>query len=95
MLQVAANPELSGVIATGANLLPQIVIQDAFKDQYGKTLNFGSMHSAIGKLNTWYEDRGIFGQVRCQLAMGMFRFVGKPKKVHGSKDRELPTKTGH
>jgi outer membrane protein insertion porin family len=62
-LQVTANSELRGVEATGANALPQVEIQNAFADQYGKILNFGRFREGLKKLNSWYEDRGIFGQV--------------------------------
>ena len=57
------NQEIRGIVATGANVLPQRVIEDAFRDQYGHTLNFGRFSSALKELNGWYEDRGIYGQV--------------------------------
>ena len=45
----------------------QAVIEDAFRGLYGRTLNFNTMVAAVGKLNRWYEDRGVLGQVRrCQ-----------------------------
>ena len=59
-----ANPELRGVVATGANTLPQAVVEDAFRDQYGRTLNFRAFKDSLGKVNRWYEERGIFGQAR-------------------------------
>ena len=62
--QVTANPELRGVRASGANVLPQRVIEDAFRAQYGHTLNFGAFSTALKRLNGWYEDRGLFGQAR-------------------------------
>jgi outer membrane protein insertion porin family len=61
--QVRANPELKGVVATGANTLPQVVVEEAFRDQYGRTLNFRAFKDSLGKVNRWYEERGIFGQV--------------------------------
>lgn len=61
--QLEANPELRGVVTAGGNVLPQAVIEEAFADQYGRTLNFKSFRGALGKLNSWYEERGIFGQV--------------------------------
>ena len=66
--QVRANPELRGVVATGANTLPQAVVEDAFRDQYGRTLNFRAFKDSLGKVNRWYEERGIFGQARACLA---------------------------
>ncbi|KAI3429606.1 hypothetical protein D9Q98_005692 [Chlorella vulgaris] len=62
-LEVAPNPELRGFTVTGANMLPQAVVEDAFRDLHGKTLNFNSMVAAVGKLNRWYEDKGVLGQV--------------------------------
>ena len=47
----------------GANVLPQKEIEEAFKHQFGCTLNFPQFSGALKKLNKWYEDRGIFGQV--------------------------------
>ena len=51
-------------MATGANTLPQAVVEDAFRDQYGRTLNFRAFKDSLGKVNRWYEERGIFGQAR-------------------------------
>ena len=42
----------------------QAVIEDAFRGLHGRTLNFNTMVEAVGKLNRWYEDRGVLGQVR-------------------------------
>jgi outer membrane protein assembly factor BamA len=61
--QATANPLVKGVVVSGANVLPQREIEEAFRDQAGHTLNFPAFSSAIKRLNRWYEDRGIFGQV--------------------------------
>ena len=63
--QVEANNQLKGVTAEGANVLPARVIEDAFQNQYDKTLNYSDFKGAIQKLDSWYADRGIFGQVCC------------------------------
>ena len=63
-MQVEANNQLKGVTAEGANVLPARVIEDAFQNQYDKTLNYTDFKGAIQKLDKWYADRGIFGQVR-------------------------------
>ena len=55
---------IKGVVVTGANVLPQREIEEAFRDQAGRTLNFPAFSSAVKRLNRWHEDRGIFGQVR-------------------------------
>ncbi len=49
-------------------MLPQIVLESAFRNQYGRTLNFEEFGTAIKTLNKWYEDRGILGQVQNSLA---------------------------
>jgi hypothetical protein len=51
--QVTANPELKGVVLSGASALPQRIIEDAFQPQYGKTLNFKNFNGALMRLNTW------------------------------------------
>ena len=40
------------------------MVQDAFKGVYGRTLNFVAFKRAIHKLDKWYHDKGILGQVR-------------------------------
>ncbi|KAL3145356.1 hypothetical protein ABBQ38_001612 [Trebouxia sp. C0009 RCD-2024] len=62
-IQVEANKELNGVTAEGANVLPAQVIEDAFRHQYNKTLNFTDLKAGMQKVDSWYADRGIFGQV--------------------------------
>ena len=39
-------------------------MEDAFRELHGRTLNFNSMVQAVGKLNKWYEEKGVLGQVR-------------------------------
>ncbi|KAK3280296.1 Outer envelope protein 80, chloroplastic [Cymbomonas tetramitiformis] len=63
ILKVTANPELRRLVVTGANALPQRVVEDEFQEQYSKTLNYKSFKRALERLNSWYEERGIFGQV--------------------------------
>ena len=62
--QVEANKPLNGVTAEGANVLPSRVIEDAFQHQYNKTLNYTDLKAGLQKVDSWYRDRGIFGQVR-------------------------------
>ena len=70
-LQVVPNRKLQGVVVTGANLLPQRIIEDVFRDQYGQTLNFATFGESLRQLNQWYEDRDIFGQV-CPWTLGVY-----------------------
>ena len=72
IIEVNANPELRGVVTLGANTLPQRVIEDAFQSQYGKTLNFETFNSSLLTLNSWYEERGIFGQVRTDTPLPIY-----------------------
>lgn len=70
-IQATANPVIKGVVVRGANVLPQKEIEDAFKHQFGRTLNFPQFSGALKRLNKWYEDRGIFGQVGCPAQMNL------------------------
>lgn len=70
-LQVEANKELNGVTAEGANVLPAQVIEDAFRHQYNKTLNFTDLKAGMQKVDSWYADRGIFGQVGAVIIFHM------------------------
>jgi len=62
-VEVTPNPELRGVVSTGAARLPQAIIQDAFHGMRGRTLNYNSLTRAVAKLNSWYEQHGVLGQV--------------------------------
>ena len=62
-VEVTPNPELRGVVAVGASRLPQIVIQDAFEGMRGRTLNYNALTRAVARLNSWYEQHGVLGQV--------------------------------
>ena len=50
-------------MASGANMLPQRVVEDAFRLQHGRTLNFAAFGESINRLNDWYKHRGLLGQV--------------------------------
>ncbi len=61
---VQANPVLRGVQITGQKVLPQSVIDESFRDQYGKTLNLRRFEEGVKKINTWYQDNGfVLGQI--------------------------------
>jgi outer membrane protein insertion porin family len=62
-VEVTPNPELRGVVSTGAARLPQAIIQDAFHGMRGRTLNYNALTRAVAKLNSWYEEHGVLGQV--------------------------------
>lgn len=60
---VTPNVELRSFSASGASALPQAIIQDALAPLAGKTINYNDLGAAINKLNKWYEDHGVLGQV--------------------------------
>ena len=61
--QVTPNDEVRGMTTNGAHVLPDGVVQGAFKGMLGKTLNFVHFKEAIGKLDGWYSEHGVLGQV--------------------------------
>ena len=71
LLQIEPHPQIRSVTAEGAKTLPVQVIEDAFRHQYDRTLNVGDFRAALAKLDGWYADRGIFGQV----SRGHIRFL--------------------
>jgi outer membrane protein insertion porin family len=61
---VQPNPILQGVKITGQQVLPQSVIDDSFRDQYGKILNLRRFEEGVKKINAWYQDNGyVLGQI--------------------------------
>ncbi|MEG4497519.1 BamA/TamA family outer membrane protein [Microcoleus sp. F10-C6] len=61
---VQANPVLRGVTITGQQVLPQSVIDESFRDQYGKILNLRRFEEGVKKINAWYQDNGyVLGQI--------------------------------
>lgn len=51
------------MVARGANMLPTAVVQKAMRPLYGGPLNFVAFSKAVERLDKWYQDRGILGQV--------------------------------
>lgn len=73
-MQVTANPELRGVVARGASMLPTRTVERAFRPLYGQPLNFVAFGKAVKRLDDWYQQRGILGQVGVglgQVGMGL------------------------
>ncbi|MEG4088591.1 BamA/TamA family outer membrane protein [Microcoleus sp. Pol12B4] len=61
---VQPNPVLRGVTITGQQVLPQSVIDESFRDQYGKILNLRRFEEGVKKINAWYQDNGyVLGQI--------------------------------
>jgi outer membrane protein insertion porin family len=64
---VEPNQELKGLVCNGANVLPTRVVENAFRDEFGKVVNIQRLNKVLDTLNGWYRDRGLFGQVRLIL----------------------------
>jgi outer membrane protein insertion porin family len=61
---VQLNPVLQSVKTEGTTVLPPEVIENAFKDQYGKVLNLNDLQEGIKVINKWYQDNGyVLAQV--------------------------------
>ena len=61
---VQANPVLRGVQITGQQVLLQNVIDESFRDQYGRILNLRRFEEGVQKINKWYQDNGfVLGQI--------------------------------
>jgi outer membrane protein insertion porin family len=60
---VEPNPILQRVVVeteppTAEQVLPQEVIDDAFSNQYGQTLNLRELQEGIEEINAWYDENG-------------------------------------
>jgi outer membrane protein insertion porin family len=95
-VEVTPNPELRGVVSTGAARLPQAIIQDAFHGMRGRTLNYNALTRAVAKLNSWYEEHGVLGQViDVELGQGDVAQVKVAEAtVNGISLRYVDPKTG-
>lgn len=61
---VQPNPVLQSVKTEGTTVLPAEVVENAFKDQYGKILNLRDLQEGIKVINKWYQDNGyVLAQV--------------------------------
>ncbi|MGL5060136.1 MAG: BamA/TamA family outer membrane protein [Microcoleus sp.] len=61
---VQANPVLQKVQVVGQQVLPQSIIDDSFRDQYGRILNLRRFEEGVQKINKWYQDNGfVLGQI--------------------------------
>lgn len=56
---VEPNPVLSKIELDGATVLPEAVVQETFKEDYGKILNLQTLQARIRTLNTWYRENGF------------------------------------
>lgn len=61
--QIKPNDSVRGMVASGANVLPTKVVERAFRGMHGNTLNFVHLKQAINKIDNWYSERGVLGQV--------------------------------
>ncbi len=64
MFEVKLNPVLRKVQVEGAQVIPRSVVEDAFKVQYGTTLNLKQLQVGIQKIEQWYQTKGyVLAQV--------------------------------
>ena len=68
-INVDPNPEIRNIVSTGANVLPQIVFEQAVRGLLGKTMNYNTFEAAVKKINNWYVKEGIFGEVRAFMKL--------------------------
>lgn len=62
--EVTLNPVLEKVQVEGTTVLPDTVVEDAFKEQYGSVLNLVRLQEGIKQVNKWYQDSGyVLAQV--------------------------------
>lgn len=62
--EVTLNPVLQKVQVEGTTVLPETVVENAFKDQYGSVLNLVRLQEGIKEINKWYQDGGyVLAQV--------------------------------
>ena len=61
---VEPNPVLRAVKIQNNQALPQEVVNQSFKEQYGQILNLKQLQTGVQKLNKWYQDNGyVLAQV--------------------------------
>lgn len=63
IFRVEPNVEMMGLKVYGANVLPSRIVEDAFREDFGKVINIHSLNRAMDTVNGWYNTRGLFGQV--------------------------------
>lgn len=63
LIKIKAYDEVKGMKTNGANVLPTVVVERAFAPVFGQTLNVVNLREAVDKLNQWYSDQGVVGQV--------------------------------
>ena len=63
-MQVEPNPTLRGVRTQGTVELPPSVVNAAFQGQEGGVINFSRFGQSLKAINGWYQQNGVFGQVR-------------------------------
>lgn len=62
--EVKPNPTLAGVRVEGNQVLPQTVVDNIFKEQYGSILNLRQFQEGVKQVNKWYQDNGyVLAQV--------------------------------
>ncbi|KAG9448439.1 hypothetical protein H6P81_008404 [Aristolochia fimbriata] len=96
VFRVEPNQEFQGVVCEGANVLPAKVLEDLFRDGYGKTINIRRLDEVINAINGWYMDRGLFGLVSDVeiLSGGILRLKVSEAEVNSISIRFLDRRSG-
>eukprot|EP01018_Ginkgo_biloba_P032555 Gb_22150 [translate_table: standard] len=96
IFQVEPNQEFKGLICEGANVLPSRIVEDAFRDEYGKVVNIRRLDKVLNSINGWYMERGLFAQVSDVeiLSGGIIRLQVSEAEVNNITIRFLDRKTG-
>ena len=63
VIKVKAHDQVNGMKTSGANVLPTVIVEKAFAPVFGQTLNMVNLREAVGKIDQWYADHGVLGQV--------------------------------
>lgn len=62
--EVTLNPALQAVRVEGATVLPQSVIDEAFRGQQGTVINLNQIQEGVKRITKWYQDNGyVLAQV--------------------------------
>eukprot|EP00249_Psilotum_nudum_P019651 c27360_g1_i1 orf=78-2258(+) len=96
IFQVEPNQELKGLVCDGANILPARIVEDAFRNEFGKVINIQQLNKALEMVNGWYMDRGFFAHVTDVelLSGGIIRVGFSEAEVNNINICFLDRKTG-
>lgn len=96
IFKVEPYQEFKGLICEGANVLPTRIVEDAFRDEYGKVVNYQRLSKVLNSIDNWYGERGLFAKVADveMLSGGIIRLLVSEAEVNNITIRFLDRKTG-